>query len=240
MDSLIDFLKEFYEVLYYGLGIAEMGVSGVVLVGGIIVTVISAIFNFVVSVLIFIIEATPLYKVSKKMNRKYAWMVWLSWIPIIGKYFCTFVVADIPGDKPVRLFKKIQIESRVMSFCIHTGIGIFGTALVTVIVGIANVIPVVGQAIGAFSTLFYLIPAIATAWIEYAYMRDILDIFKPNKKSNNITAIVIAALDGLATMGIARAVYMYTIMNKEPLFQVTEAEQTAYAESVIDAEIVEI
>lgn len=216
-DDLIEQMEELYEMLFYGLGIAELGLTGAILVGAIIVAIATAVVGFVVSLVVFILEAIPLYKISRKMGRKNAWLVWLSWLPVIGGYFSAYVLADIPGDKPVKLVGKVEIKSRSMSFWMYTGIGLFGSALITAVIGIINVVPVIGQIVGAFASLLYLVPAVAMAWLEYVYLRDVLDIFSPDRKANNTAAIVVAVLDALVTFGLARAFYLYTVMNKAPL-----------------------
>ena len=52
---------------------------------------------------------------------------------------------------------------------------------------------------------------------EYAYLRDVLDIFKKDHRSNIITAAVVAALDSLVTMGLVRPLVLISIMNEDPL-----------------------
>ena len=47
--------------------------------------------------------------------------------------------------------------------------------------------------------------------------KDVLDIFNPDQKSNHVAALIVAILDSLVTFGFARAFYLYTVMNKEPL-----------------------
>ena len=154
---------------------------------------------------------------DKKLGRENVWLVWLGWLPVVGGYISTYVFADIPGNKPVKLTDKMIIQNRLMSFWIRCGIGLFGTSLITVFICIISFIPVLGQIIGAFSTMLYLVPAAAIAWIEYVYICDVLDIFNPNQRSNRNAAIVIAVLDSVVTFGLARAFYLYTVMNKEPL-----------------------
>lgn len=216
-SNIVDMLEELYEGLYYGVGIANMGVAGVTLIVSVIAALVAAIFGFMVSLLVFVLEAIPLYKIAKKLNKKSAWLVWLGWLPVVGGYISTYVFADIPGDKPVKLTDKMIIQNRLMSFWIRCGIGLFGTSLITVFICIISFIPVLGQIIGAFSTMLYLVPAAAIAWIEYVYICDVLDIFNPNQRSNRNAAIVIAVLDSVVTFGLARAFYLYTVMNKEPL-----------------------
>lgn len=216
-ESILEALEELYEILYYGLGVAELGVAGVIFIGGLIASLVTAVVTALVTLLLFILEAVPLYKISKRMHRKHAWLVWLAWIPVVGPYINTYVLADVCGQKPVKLIKDFRIESRLTAFLIFAGISLFGAAIITAIIGIVNVIPGLGQLIGAIGTLLYFVPPVAAGWIEYAFLRDVLDIFKADKKSNQIAAIVITAVDTLVTFGLARAVYLYTVMNKQPL-----------------------
>lgn len=217
LGGLLDGLQELYDVFYYGMGVAELGVAGVALLVSVIVAVVSAVFGFCVSLLVFLLEAIPLYKIANKVGRKKAWLVWLSWLPVIGQYLSTYVLSDIPGNKPLVLTEKVVIKDRLMSFWLHIGIGLFGSALITTLIGVLNLIPVLGQVAGALSAFLYLVPPIASAWIEYAYLRDVLNIFREDEHANRTAAIVVAVLDALVTFGLARAFYLYTVMNKEPL-----------------------
>lgn len=218
-------LEEIIAFLTAALGLAELGVMGTVFVFTILASVITAAFAFLVSLLVFILEAIPLYKISRKMGRKSAWLVWLSWLPIVGSYLGLYVLEEIPGRKPLHLVGKLRIESRILSFWIYVGIAVFGNAFITAVVGILSLIPVIGTILGYVSWALYFVPAVALAWMEYAYLRDVLDIFKEDHRSNIIAAAVVAALDATVTMGLARAFFLYTVMNKEPLPQpVVDAE----------------
>ena len=151
------------------------------------------------------------------MGRKSAPLLLLSWMPFIGKYFSIYVLSDVPGKKPLHLTNKVIISDRLLSFWIYVGIKLFGPALITTFIFIVGLFPIIGQIIGSISAFLYLVPVAAAAWIEYAYITDVLNIFNLNHSSNRKTAIVIAILDAVVTFGFARAFYLYTIMNKEPL-----------------------
>ena len=99
------------------------------------------------------------------------------------------------------------------------GIRLFGTALITTVLGIGSFIPVLNAALTALAPILYLVPTVATGWMEYVYTKDVLDLFKEDKKSNRTAAIVVSALDSFVTFGFARTVLMYTIMKKNPLPQ---------------------
>jgi len=217
INSPIETLEEIYTTLFNSLGIAELGIAGIVLLYTVIIGLISAVFGMLVSFLLFVLQSIPLYKISKKMGRKTVYLILLSWIPVIGGYISTYVLSDVPGNKPVKLTSKIIISNRLLSFWIYVGISIFGPALITAFVGIASLLPGFGLIIGSVSTMLYLVPTAATAWLEYVYLKDVLDIFNPDQKSNHVAALIVAILDSLVTFGFARAFYLYTVMNKEPL-----------------------
>ncbi len=202
-------LEDIYESLYYGLGIAELGIVGVILMATIIVSIVTAVVSFLVTVILWILEAIPLYKLAKKTNRKRAW---LAWVPILGNYFRMYVLADIPGDKPFSIASRSI--SRNMAFWIYIGIDLFGVALVNVIVAIINFfIPVVGLLALAFN----LLPLVCAGFMEYIFLKDVLDVFKADEKSNKVASIVITVLDNLATLGFARLVYLYTLLKYKPI-----------------------
>ena len=138
LDGILESLEELYKIIYYGFGIAELGIGGITLIWGAIVAVVSAIFGMMISLLVFILQSVPLYKISSKMGRKSAWLVWLTWLPIIGKHISTYVLADVLGDKPIILADRIILKNRLLSFWIRIGISVFGSTLVTVFIGCLN------------------------------------------------------------------------------------------------------
>ena len=209
LDSISSILSSISEI-------AGMGFVGVL----IIVAIVSAIVSFVVSIILWILGAIPVYKLATKMNRKNAW---LAWVPIFGSQFRLWVLSDIAGDKPFTVFNgKITVKSRSNSFWIYLAINYLGGAVVTAVVGVfSTIIPIMGS----LSAVLMLVPTVACAIMEYVYLRDVLDIFKEDKKSNQTTAIVVTALDSLVTFGFARIIYLYTLLKYQPLPQVVVSEQ---------------
>ncbi len=206
-------LESIYRILGLGTGIAELGIGGIVLIGTMITALVGAVF----AVVRYILEAFPVYKVAKKVGRKHAW---LAWVPIFPSLFRMYVLSDIAGDKPVeiKLFgKNLKFQNRILVFFCYVGIGVFGAELLTIVLGIFSIIPIIGQIVAIFGSLFYLLPPIAEGIIEYIYLRDVLDKFKENKASNRKTSIIVTILDSICTLGFARVVILYTIMNKEVL-----------------------
>lgn len=213
LEQLSDWLRELYEVLFLGASIGSLGLSAatstIVIIGAIIAAIVSA----VTAIAVYLLKAIPVYKIAKKVGCRTAW---LAWMPVFPSYFRTFVLSDIAGQKPISFFDgKITVKSRVMSFWAYLGILIFGHGLVTALVGILNLIPVIGTLISPFAAILYLLPTVAAAFLEYAYLKDVLDIFKENKKSNATAAVIITVLDNLATLGFAQTIYLYTLCSRK-------------------------
>ncbi|MBO5358880.1 MAG: hypothetical protein J6A78_06125 [Clostridia bacterium] len=185
--------------------VASMGV-------GAIVAIITAIVTGLVAIALYIFQSIPVYSLAKKVGLKYAW---LSWVPIFHDYFRLFVLCEIAGNKPfVPKLGKFKIENRKLSFLAYVLIKNFANLIVGIITTIANIfIPIVGS----ISLVLGLIPTAACAWIEYVYLRDLLDIFKEDKKSNNTTSIIITVIDALLPFDLIRTGYLYTLMKKQPL-----------------------
>ena len=210
LDALIEQLEDIYEVLFLGSNIASLSISGIMMLVGLIGVLLGAIL----SVAIYVLEALPIYRVAKKLGRSKAW---LAWIPFFGSVFRLYVLCDAAGDKPVSFFGKVCFKSRTTSFLVYLAIVYFGTALLTVAISILSIIPIIGYLISMLGSILYLIPVVACAFFEYAYLKDVLDLFKADKKSNNTAAIVITVLDSLVTGGIARLIWLYTLWGKTPL-----------------------
>lgn len=219
--STVGTLEDIYDSLYYGLGIAELGVAGFILMAGIV----AAVAGFVFAVAMWVLEAIPLYKLSKKTGRK---MPWLAWIPIFSGYCRLYVLADIPGDKEYDIFGKYKIKQRSNAFWIYVAINVLGSFVIGFIVTLASLlIPIVGS----FSIVLNLLPMAATAVMRYIFLKDVLNIFKPDAKANNTAAIIVTALDTFVTLGFARTVYLYTLLKYEPLPQGTgDGEELVIAE----------
>lgn len=208
-------LEEIYESLYYGLGIAELGIFGVMLMAAIIGAIISAVVSFITTLIIWLVEAFPTYKLAKKVGCNKAF---LAWIPILGNYFRMYVLVTMVEDTPFELFGgKIKIENRSLSFWLYVAISYFGVALITALVSLLTVIPVIGTVIGSISSLLYLLPPVVTGLMEYVYLKDVLDLFKEDKKSNSTASIVVTVLDSFVTFGLARAIFLCTMLKTEPL-----------------------
>lgn len=201
--------------------VAAMGVSAMVsiLVG--IVTLLAVLF-------FYIVHSIPAYALAKKTGVKRPWLVW---IPVFHEYFRLFVLCDMAGDKPFHTpIRKFKFENRRLPLLIHIVVKYAAGLLVSIV---ALVISMAIPVVGSVSWLLDLLPLAVCGFIEYVYFYDVLNMFKDDKKSNRIAAIIVAAADGLLLSGLARTIYMYTMLNKTPL---PVAEEIVVEEAPVVAE----
>lgn len=209
--SFNDLLAEISDTFSYGFNIAQLGLSGAIL----ILSILAVLFSALIAILLFVVEAIPVYSLSKKLDRRFSF---LAWIPVFSRYLRFFILCDLAGDKPFSVFGgKLKFKSRLLAFWIYLGFALGGNAIITLLMLFVNVIPYLGQILGGMASLLYLVPKAACGIIEFAMLRDLLDIFKPDRKSNKITAIVIAALDGVVFGGLAWNLYIYSLLKSQPL-----------------------
>ena len=176
-----------------------------------------------IALLSWILQAIPTYKLAKKAGYKNAF---IAWIPIFGNYFRIYALSAIAQDKPFEL-GKLKIGNRSTSVWIYTAIGLFGTTVISSLVAILGSIPVIGQIISLFATFLLFVPSIVMAIMEYVYIKDVADTFKQDKNSNRTASILVTVLDHVATVGFARAIYLFTLLKYDVIVpEVIQAEPT--------------
>lgn len=211
-QEVVSIFDRIIQVLNLGYKFADLGYAGIIL----LISIISAVVGFIFAVVQYLLASFPVYKISKKLGRKYAF---LAWIPVLPQYFRMFVIADMAVDKPVSVFNgKITLKNRFTSFWIYLCIAICGNTIVDIISLFLNFIPGLGMLLSLATSVLSLAPTFVIALFEYAYFRDMLNIFKADKKSNNTTAIVVTVLD-VFLFGWAKVIYLYTMLKLEPIPQ---------------------
>ena len=106
-----------------------------------------------------------------------------------------------------------DVANLIIGIIIYLVVG----AVAGILIGVLALIPIIGQLLAAITPILYLVPQIVMAWLEYIYLRDTLDLFKPDQKGNRTFALIVAITDALVTFGLARGVCLMTIMGKKPL-----------------------
>lgn len=205
------------ELLGGGLALGGMAVSfGIMIVSAIICLVIALAFQYV--------EAIPTFKIAKKNGVDHAW---IALIPILPCRL--YILSKIAGDKEISFFGKVTIKNRLVAFLIWLGVYLIGVPLMTFIAGliggVLGLIPVIGIILAALvGFVLGLVPAAVTWLIEYSFLRDVLDIYKEDKHSNNTTSIVISVLSCFFTR-LVRGIYLWTLIKKEPLYSTATYEE---------------
>lgn len=197
---------------------------------GYIVLVFLAIIAFLKFLATYLITAVPLSSIAKKAGCKKRY---IAWIPFFQDLFCLYLLSRIPGKDDFQM-GKLHMEERNTSFLVYLLVHFFGSALLTVLIVIINIIPYLGQIIGAFSTVLYLIPTAVLTIIEFVYLRDVLDLFKPKKKNNRLMAWIVSILDSLVTSGWAKRLYLFTLLGKSPLPIVSTVIQPELLPETVD------
>ena len=182
-------------------------------------TVIFTVVVAVVAVLMFFLEylgiAIPLFIIGRKVKCKFAW---LAWVPVGQSLFAIFVMWKISGKEEFEFWNgKIRIRQGILAVLGYVIVSVFGNGIVTILVGVLNIIPGLGQVASLLAMLLYWIPGIVLGIIEYVYMRDVIRVFKSDDKKCQVHAFVIAVLDRLLIGGWARSIYLITLMGKKPL-----------------------
>ena len=218
LDQISGILSDSADIATAFVVLIELLISGV----GLVAAVLTAVFTFLIAVAVYILHSVPVYKLAKKTKTPNAW---LAWIPVYHILFRTFLLADMAGAKPFQLFKgKITIANRRNAFWIYLAVTLIGGAvagMVSTVAGtVLSVVPVLGTTFGyLIGYVLGLLPVAVCAFAEYVFLRDVLDIFKPDKSANNIAAIVITLLDNFITGGWAQTIWLYTLLKRKPLPQ---------------------
>ena len=212
MDSMMndlyaadEFVNVIYSLLSGGLGVVAM-----------LGTIITMAVTFLLTVAQWILLALPLFALAKKTGRK---LGWIAWIPVLGDYCRMFTLSDIPGDKEFVLFGKLRIKSRFLTFWIWAGIALFGSLVWDVAMSLITAFFPIGAML---TVLLSLVPDVALGFVEYVFLRDVLDMFKPDKKANSTWAIVATVVDAILPWRFVTTICLFMLMKCEPLPQIEQ------------------
>lgn len=215
ISGLLTEIPEFLAVipgLIAAIGTALYSSTGFILFIG------SLIISGLISFLFYFLRAFPVSRIGKKLGCKYAG---LAWIPLFQFSISSFILCHASGKEYFTLFGgKLRLKSGT-SFLLYLLSAFFGPVIVTTLTGLVVTllgwIPLIGQVMTLITPLLGFLPAAICGMIEYVYLRDVLDRFKPDQKDNRIAAGVVSGLDAFITYGLARYVYLFSFMNKTPL-----------------------
>lgn len=171
--------------------------------------VIGGTVGFLLTAMVCVLEGIPVFKISKKLNITYPWLTWLSFIPYVGPYARDLALIRLAGNKPVKMLGNWTIQSRTTAAWIYIVGSLGGTMICTVL----YMLPFVGLLLGPVANLVLIVFNVV---MQAAFLRDALDLFKPDRQSNSTTAVWITIANAL-TLGFVRPFILMSIMNEEPL-----------------------
>jgi hypothetical protein len=184
------------------------------IVVGVILALIFCIPVFIAYALKYILEGIALNQMAKLRPAK---NLWLNWIPYAVEYACkNYIFAQMSNEDSFRLFGgRLTFKNKLVPFWIY--LGVYATVMLTSFVSILiSWIPILGFVVLAFYLLVVLIGMPILGFIEFVYLRDLLNVYKPDRKANVTTAILLTIFN-YPTFGLARAIYLFRMKNDLPL-----------------------
>ena len=179
------------------------------------------VVTLAIAMVLHYVEAIPVFKLAKKNGIGYAWV---ALIPI--KLCSTFVLSAIPGEREINLFGKFKLKN-MSAIIIYLCVYLIGVPVVTLISGliggVLGLIPILGIILAAIvGFILGLVPAVAIVVLEYAFLKDVIDIYNEDKNANRTTSLIVTITD--CFFYIVRGIYLWTLLKKEPVASKLEVE----------------
>lgn len=159
---------------------------------------------------VYILEGIALTKLANRKGIKSLWLVWVPGVLVVGKLN---MMAQLTEETDFRLFGgKLKFPNKLTPSWIYLGIAV-GCVVLNTLNSCLSWIPVVGF-LFAMLTLMLIIPAcVGACFIEYGYVRDLLNAYRPGNPANVKTAVWLTVGNQLS-MGLARAIYLFIFAKK--------------------------
>ena len=180
-----------------------IGIYGAVLVG-----------VFAIFVARYILTGFAYSKMAEKFNLENRR---LAWIPFFQQGIAMYLIYGMTGKKRLVLFDKYAISNGGVAIALWIGIEYLGMAAMKVAIEEVVWIPVVGVVVLLLSSFLALVPLVAAALLEYAYLRDLLNLFNEDEGKNKVIAVIVAIIDALIPLRLARTILLLCYLKKEPL-----------------------
>lgn len=227
VDFMFNFLEYMTEMPVYDEATAISGIIMLVFYG------IYFLFFGIFTIGVYVLNALPLYKIGKKLGYD---KLFLPWIPVSIIPF--FVLGDLPGRKDFTVSPKIdrflKIGTRKKSYILYIVLYVLFLAFVMISSCAMMVFPflmeagVLAEELAIILMLAYMFIYIAVVFLSagvftalsityyYVYLRDLLDIFKPDRSSNKTLALILAITNNFAS-GLVVPIYLLILSKSDPL-----------------------
>ena len=181
----------------------------------------------------YVLNALPLYRIGKKLGYD---KCFLPWIPVSLIPF--FVLGDLPGRKDFTVSPKIdkflKIGTRKKSYIIYIVLYVLFLAF-TLTAGFGMMVfsflmeaGVLPEELSMILMMAYMMVYLAVIFLAagvftalsityyYVYLRDLIDIFKPDRENNKKLALILAITNMFAS-GLVIPIYLLILSKSEPL-----------------------
>lgn len=233
MFNLLDYMTEM--PVYYDEATAISGIM-VLVIYGIYFLIFGAIYLGM-----YILNALALYKIGKKLNYN---KLYLPWIPL--NILPIFILGDLSGRKDFsvtpKLDKFLKVGTRKRSYIIYIALTLLLPVFVLIAGSVLIIFPILMSTgilpeapavilmvvclfiyIAVVFALAGVSAAITVIWY-YVYLRDLLDIFKPDRNSNKTLSLVLTLANSFAS-ALVIPIYLLILSRSDPLPE--EPQETA-------------
>ncbi len=212
---------------------AGEAVSAVPLIVMIIFYMIYFLFIGVFVVGAYVLNALPLYRIGKKLGYDKCFLPWIP-VPLIP----FFVLGDLPGRKDFTVSPKfdkfLKIGTRKKSYIVYIVLYVLYIALIMIAAFGMMIFPilmgagVLAEELAIGLMMIYMLIYMAFAFLSagvftalaiiyyYVYLRDLIDIFKPDRESNRTLALILAITNMFAS-GLVIPIYLLVLSKSDPL-----------------------
>lgn len=177
----------------------------------IVITIILCLPMFAMYVVSYVLEGIAFNKLSKERAVKNLWLVWVPhYVEYVGK---KYIMAQITDESDFRLLGgKLVFKNRLTAFWIYLAVYV-GITVLSFITSLLSIIPIVGLIVLIIYFIIWLPAMVVLSIIEFGYLRDMLNVFKPDR-SANVTHAILLTIGNIFTFGLARAIYLFILTKK--------------------------
>lgn len=212
--------------LFTGLGTAVAALFGFIGTAAVVLFFILVLIAIIILwFVLHIIKAIPVFVLCKRAGKKNAWLAFIPLpLSIVEDAIKLYLMATLTNTQELRFFNRYKVSNKTNAFWIWFGIGTVGCWLWNLLWFCISALS--GGVALPTLLITWVIPCFAVGIFEYAFLRDVLNVYKSDKTTNNTVAVVATAIDQIIGCGLARTFCLYTIMKKDPIPEerVTEVE----------------
>ena len=178
---------------------------------GAVIGLLCCVPVFIVYGVAFVLEGIAFTKLAQRKPVK---CLWIAWVPFYVEYSSKkYLMLQMSDEPDFRLFGgKMVFKNKMTPFWIYLA-GYCGCILISACSALLGWIPIVGLIVILLACAIVFPAIIVLAIIDYAYFRDFLHAFSPDRQAN-VTTAVLVTIGNFFTFGIVRAIYIFCMVKK--------------------------